>query len=230
MNVTTIKAASPKQIEWIEKMLVQKDLKASVAERIQNELNAGMSSKQASQWLDWLFSDKVKDKGAANTGPEAGFYQVDEVIYRVKISKSGNWYAEEAILPVGTKNRINWEYIGKNLKYSTATKLTAQEAGRFTSYCMYCGAKLDDPTSRYNGIGPDCASNRGIKREKPPVAEQQIGFEFNGQEDEEAQFQGDAPQELDDIYWSNEAAKHEAEQERKAMMAKFLHRQATERF
>lgn len=175
------KPASDSQVEWIAKMVQQKDLKASVVERIENELAEGMTSKQAAQWLDWLFSPERKDK-IREEGPEAGFYRIEDVIYRVKVSKAGNWYAEEAILPAATKSRINWEYIGKNLAFAGATKLTAQEAGRFTSYCMVCGQRLNDPTSRYNGIGPDCAANRGIKRTKPPVEDNQIGFEFNSEE------------------------------------------------
>lgn len=214
--------ATDDQIEWINKMLDEKVLKDSVIQRIQRELNMGMMKKQASQWLGWLFDRPSRPKGS---NPEEGFYRVGEKILQVKISKAGNWYAEEAIIPIGTKNRVAWDYIGRGFAYAEAKKLTAQEAGRFTSYCMYCGRHLSDPISRYNGIGPDCADQRGIKRAKPPVDE----FELSGQKD---LFQREDidPGSFDDIYWSNEAAKHEAIQERRAEEAKFAYKQLVERF
>lgn len=121
----------------------------------------------ASKLITTLFAAPRKD-GQDTTRrsftPEAGFYRKGEDIYRVVISKSGNWYAKLCKLPLpgSGRTRLDWEYIGKRVRLDDAEVLSEAEVGRFLKYCVRCGAELTVKESLERGMGPTCAQKTGV--------------------------------------------------------------------
>lgn len=114
--------------------------------------------------------DPVHFEGECITGatPVAalaeGVYEKDGLVYRVKLSKGGNLYAQRAIVIPGEK--LEWEYLGaKGLGLvAGAIAITAETAARIgylTSACIVCSRVLDLRTSIAAGYGAKCASNHG---------------------------------------------------------------------
>lgn len=99
-----------------------------------------------------------------NWEPEPGLYRRGEDIFKVTISRSGNWYAERCLLPVEGDGRrsLDWEYMGKRVNLKDAEVLTEAEAGRFLVHCVRCGAELTKDESKARGMGPVCADKAGL--------------------------------------------------------------------
>ena len=100
---------------------------------------------------------------SARFEPTEGFYRIDQSVYRVKISKSGNWYAQQCQLPLpgSGRTRLSWEYIGKRVRLDDGVVLTEAEVGQFLKYCVKCGAELTVKESIKRGMGPTCARKSG---------------------------------------------------------------------
>ena len=121
----------------------------------------GGRSGSASLLISSLFDmPRVDGQGTTKVDPDAGFYRVGDDIVQVRISKSGNWYAQLAVKVPGRKS-LKWDYIGKRIDMGTAQRMTEAEAGQFYGFCMMCGALLEDPDSIARGIGPVCAKRVG---------------------------------------------------------------------
>ena len=154
------KPPSEKQVALIERLCAERDL--NVIEFAQSngidptKLTGGRTG-TASQLIGKLFEIGRGLDGTTRKDPEAGIYLVaDEIIVRIVISKSGNWYAQQAMKRPG-RTTFTWDYLGKRVDMRGAKKLTDAEAGQFFGYCMRCNAELTDPESIARGIGPVCA-------------------------------------------------------------------------
>lgn len=121
-----------------------------------------------------------------NAASEPGFYLMDEVVYKVQMSKTGNLYA---------KRRISggWEYAG-GVRYvgltpdHAVTPEVAAQYGAETGVCIFCNAELDDREGlgRIVGVGPVCskkhlgltqrqlAERLGVDPDAKPVARWEV--------------------------------------------------------
>lgn len=155
---TQTKPASEKQISLIDKLAGERAFDLT---GIDLESLTGGRNGSASALISTLFGmPRADGQGTTKVDPEAGFYRVDTDIVQVRISKSGNWYAQLAVKVPGRKS-LKWDYIGKRIDMRTAERMTEVEAGRFYGFCMMCGALLEDPDSIERGIGPVCAKRVG---------------------------------------------------------------------
>lgn len=95
-----------------------------------------------------------------NPVTEIGMYEKDGVLYRVKLSGTGNLYAMRFI-PEGATKSDRYEYAKGVIRTLSATdRMTVErcaELGVAYSVCVICGADLSDPKSVQRGMGPTCA-------------------------------------------------------------------------
>lgn len=110
----------------------------------------------ASALITALFAAKPAREGTSRKDPEPGLYRVDGEIVRIKLARSGNWYAQQATKRPG-RTTFAWEYLGKRINMADAEPIADDEAGRFLGYCVRCCAELTDPDSIARGLGPVCA-------------------------------------------------------------------------
>lgn len=168
---TTNSTARPsdKQLNLLAKLAVERGTTVQeLADRKFNEgfdLNTltGGRDGSASALITFTFGiPRVGGNTVGNTkfDPEAGMYADGDDIFRVKISKSGNWYAQRAIKPMPGSGRksLDWEYLGKRVNLANARQLSEAEAGKYLGYCIRCNAELTDPESIERGMGPICAT------------------------------------------------------------------------
>lgn len=161
---TTVKPASEKQIDLIKTLCAEKgvdmfELGGKLLE--DNDFDTkhltGGRTGTASQMITHLFSmGRKATDGTTRVDPEPGLYRVDDEIVRIKVSKSGNWYAQRANKREG-RSTFEWEYLGKRINMATAETIADDEAGKFLGYCVRCCAELTDPDSIARGLGPVCA-------------------------------------------------------------------------
>ena len=156
------KPVSEKQVNLIKNLLDERDFDLIAWLDAQGlggmtELTGGREG-TASKLITALFQAARKD-GQDTTRksftPEAGFYRKGEDVFRVVISKEGNWYAKVA---EKRPNRatLQWGYVGKRVRLDDAQRLDDAEAGRFLGFCVRCNAELTDPESIARGLGPVC--------------------------------------------------------------------------
>jgi hypothetical protein len=151
---TQTKPASEKQLGLITKLAGERGFDLT---GIDTASLTGGRNGSASALITSLFGmPRVDGQGTTKVDPDPGFYRVGDDIVQVRISKSGNWYAQLAVKVPGRKS-LKWDYLGKRIDMATAVKMSEAEAGRFYGYCMMCGALLEDPDSIERGIGPVCA-------------------------------------------------------------------------
>lgn len=167
-TATATKPASDKQVNLIRTLCDERglDVDATVSARfgadISIDILTGGRDGQASDLITFLFASKPAREGTTKVDPEPGLYRVgtgfdkDDFIVRIKLSKSGNWYAQTAIKRPGRTTFV-WEYLGKRINMAGAIRYTDEEAGKFLGYCVRCNAELTDPVSIARGIGPVCA-------------------------------------------------------------------------
>lgn len=160
-NTTTkIPAATGKQLDLITKLMGEKFFDDSATQRFNDEFSNYQSSvKVASSFITFMFKLPKKETVANRFNPEPGMYRMDDALYRVKVSRTGNWYAEVAVKPEPESGRksLKWDYLGKRVNLSTAVALDDAEAGKFVGYCVRCNAELTVPESIERGMGPVCA-------------------------------------------------------------------------
>lgn len=163
MTAPTItgKPVSDRQRALISRLLDEKVIEDTVAEALHTMIADMQTTKQASAIIDMLFALPRKDatEGTSRVEPTDGLYRVGDDIVRIKVSKSGNWYAQRAMKPGPNSGRksLIWDYLGKRIDMHGAEALADEEAGKFLGYCVRCNAELTDPDSIARGIGPVCA-------------------------------------------------------------------------
>lgn len=163
MTTTTAKPASTKQIDLISNLLSEKLIDSDTQAFIDSKFSGyDRNSKTASGLIRFLFTMPRIGGGTSGTTrftPEAGLYRMDDALYRVKISRTGNWYAEVAVKPVPGSGRksLDWDYLGKRVNLADAVALSDAEAGKFVGYCVRCNAELTVLESIERGMGPVCA-------------------------------------------------------------------------
>jgi hypothetical protein len=161
-TTTTTKPASQKQLDLISNLMGEKMFDDAATQRFNDEFSDYENNvKVASKFIGFMFKLPRKDgKGTSRFNPEAGMYAMGGELYRVKISRTGNWYAELAVKPIPGSGRksISWDYIGKGINLSTAQPLSDAEAGKFVGYCVRCNAQLTVKESIERGMGPVCAN------------------------------------------------------------------------
>lgn len=164
MTTTTVKTAKPasqKQLDLITKLMGEKFFDDKATETM-NTFYADYqsSTKTASSFISFMFRLPRKENVVNRFDPAAGMYRMGDELYRVKISRNGQWYAEMAVKPIPGSGRksLSWEYLGKRINLSTAEILSDAEAGKFSGYCVRCNAELTVPESIERGMGPVCAN------------------------------------------------------------------------
>lgn len=160
--------ATHKQISFIESLAQSRRLEDKDEADLREALEAGMTKRDASQWITWLKAQPWKPKGETAPDPEEGVYIVDGTIYRVRIAKSsGRPYAMILIDPASK----DWQYVGRKpfRVLTDETKLTLEEAkahGLQFGWCLQCGANLSVELSVEAGIGPVCAKRLGVSQKE----------------------------------------------------------------
>lgn len=179
MATATIKAASDKQLYWINKVIADKAVKiedhfdGNLYERAFDVVTGSgkqITSQEAGQLLDVLFNLPYPKKADAVSEP--GMYRVGDTIYRVQWNATEtNLYAKKLVLVYvvslvkGVPNKFRGELVyeasAHRIEGLTAecrmTKEEAVAAGKGYAVCIVCGAELEDPKSVERGIGPVCA-------------------------------------------------------------------------
>ena len=156
----TIPAATTKQLDLISDLMGKKFFDADAQAKFDAEFTDYKSSvKTASSLISFMFKLPLKETVANRFNPEPGMYRMDDALYRVKVSRTGNWYAEVAVKPEPESGRksLKWDYLGKRVNLSTAEALSDAEAGKFVGYCVRCNAELTVLESIERGMGPVCA-------------------------------------------------------------------------
>jgi hypothetical protein len=154
-------AATEKQINFIFKLVSERD----VSGLDMPDPNM-MNKKQASVWIDQLLSEpKTVGSTTNKPDPDAGFYYVDEHVYKVQVAVhgSGRKYAKVLVPDPYGVDKGTWEYAGRKPFHllDETTKLTlekAKELGHLYGICCICGATLTNESSIEAGIGPVCAT------------------------------------------------------------------------
>lgn len=158
------KPLSPRQRELITRLCNERDINVGklIIERFGEgtalDALTGGRNGQASDLIGHLFSVGRGTNGTTpqRIEPAEGLYRVEDEVVRIKLSKSGNWYAQIAQKRPG-RTTIVWEYLGKRIDMRGAVPMTDAEAGQLLGYCVRCNAELTDPKSIARGLGPDCA-------------------------------------------------------------------------
>lgn len=155
--------ASEKQVAFITKLINEKDMSWCNDQAFIMAINTVITSNPetltksaASKAIDILLSLPSKAQAKAKTTVAAGFYSLNNDIYKVVVSpQTGNTYAK-----VFTSD--GWVYAqGAVKKLTAASPLTleqAKEYGKLYGTCIVCSRTLTDETSIAEGIGPICAS------------------------------------------------------------------------
>ena len=157
-TATAARPISDKQRDLI--MRLHDELGQPVA--IDLDTLTGGKDGSASRYISGLFAVKAQAGGGAKSGttkvdPKPGLYKVDDdMIVRIRMSKSGNWYAQQA-MKRPNRATITWDYLGKRINMSRAVPVDDAEAGKFLGYCVRCCAELTKPESIARGMGPVCA-------------------------------------------------------------------------
>lgn len=155
-----VKPASDKQMALIDNLIKDRVIDADAMPVVADEFGQyARDSKVASRFITFLFT-MPRSQDAKLFTPDPGMYRMGDDLYRVKISRGGNWYAERAVKPGpdSTRKSLDWDYLGKRINLSDADALTDAEAGRFVGYCVRCNAELSVPESIARGMGPVCAN------------------------------------------------------------------------
>lgn len=176
MTVTRVtNPATPKQCNFIKKLLSEKLVSEAAAERLTERIEHGTLDKYlASDSIAWLMTQprKPQDPSKLSVHPvtEPGLYEHDEKIYQVKRSKtSGNLYAKVLTMTIGEAMRltasgstVKAEYVyapGAFREIDASNRITGERADELSivfSNCIVCGRHLKAADSVKAGIGPVC--------------------------------------------------------------------------
>lgn len=149
-----MRMASEKQINFINKLLDQKQLDEIELDTVKIVMENGLTIQQASNGIKMLLN-KPNKQIAMKQEIEIGFYSQNDEIFKVKESRAGRKYAMRL-------TDDGFEYapgaIGKIQSENKMTLDEAKEYGKMTGNCMCCGRILTNENSIAEGIGPICAS------------------------------------------------------------------------
>ena len=160
MTTTTFRPSTARQQAFLDKLLGEKSVEVETLEAIALQRVEGMSTRQASGWIDYLLAQPRRAASATSaTVTEDGMYQTPEgVIFKVQIAKqgSGNLYAKR--LDTDTLSFVYAPGALRDLTPAMKMSLEAAQAfGRLYGVCCQCGRDLTDEDSIAAGIGPVCA-------------------------------------------------------------------------
>lgn len=161
----TFRPASDKQFAFLKKLLHDKAMENDQREAIVFDMEQGLSSKGASQWIDIMLrfpraTAPVLDLDVTPRAhvSEPGFYKTDEGdVFKVVTSQFGRLYAKQT-------TARGLVYVEGAMKLLFADqKMTGEEIaahGVANRYCVVCSTEFEDPTSKHIGIGPTCGVNQ----------------------------------------------------------------------
>ena len=149
------KPASEKQIELIKRLCAERDMEVPELDNL-----TGGRTGSASKLIESLFAIGRGLDGTTRKDPDEGLYRIeDDQIVRVRLSKSGAWYAQIA-QKRPNRTTLQWEYLGRRVDLRGAEKMSDAEAGKLLGFCVRCNAELTDPESIERGLGPVCAQKQ----------------------------------------------------------------------
>lgn len=154
--------ATPKQIEYLNSLIGQRELPEEDALKINKAIATGsIGRKGASTWIDYLLTLAKKPKTYID--PPLGMHKVGELITKVYQTRAGHAVAKKLI---ETDKGWEFSYAGKaGLRgLSESTVMDAAEAAKFGKtfgICVRCAAHLTDERSIFVGYGPICADHQG---------------------------------------------------------------------
>lgn len=165
MTMTATRPASQKQLDFITKLLNERDT-CGTPYAMHSSAPAGLTSRQASAAIDALLlqpkaqgSDRSNVTKVTDTNLE-GMHKLGDRIFKVQVAVhgSGRLYAKEL-----KQYGEDWSFEfapGMIHKLDASTKMTLEEAKAFGALygtCCVCGRTLTNETSIEEGIGPVCA-------------------------------------------------------------------------
>lgn len=178
----TEREASDRQKNWINDLLNERELTDEQRAEAEKRLEAGLTMKVASAWIDRLLTlpkkksefsqlnktlPKVPDGRYAIMVKERTAGEDVETLkfFKVKMPTEGRW-ANFTFLDAGrggAHGDLQWTPV-KNLEYKKSVlkeiakdpQAAGQKFGQEVGVCCRCGRSLTDETSRSLGIGPDC--------------------------------------------------------------------------
>ena len=179
MTVTRISnPASPKQVNFIKKLLDEKQVESEAAQRLRHLIDQGTLTGgrdgTASQAINWLLVQprRVVNPAtfAATPVTEPGIYEHDGKIYKVQYNKTKtNLYAKVLTMTIGEAKRltaagstVKAEYVyapGAFREIDASHRITgprAEELSIVFNNCIVCGRHLKAADSVKAGIGPVC--------------------------------------------------------------------------
>jgi hypothetical protein len=117
--------ASERQLALIELLAMERgiDLVATFADRFDLMHLTGGRAGTASAIITEMIGEG-RPKRAPRAVPDPGIYKTADEIFRVRISKHGNWYAQRLTLGA----RRPWEYLGHRVELDDAVLLNEEES------------------------------------------------------------------------------------------------------
>jgi hypothetical protein len=175
MTTTITRLASEKQLEFITRLLGERDT-CGTPYAMHATAPAHLTSRQASDAITVLLTLPKAGNGTPADEIAAGVYSnadsvgaADATFFRVYLGQnSGTMLAKEIMHhsdgPLAEDQYLVMEYRGAATRFVTEgfRRLSLEEVGRWgvtTNHCLCCGRRLDDPESVDRGIGPVCAKN-----------------------------------------------------------------------
>jgi hypothetical protein len=152
--------ASPAQTGFISTLMAERDYSTLQTANIDAAIERGLTKQEASTLISLLMGCPRVSTKSEKVAAEAGFYILNDTVYRVQPSKStGNLYAKALV--THEFGKATWEYAqGMVYRLANAEKLTVAQAshmGHAFGVCMVCGRTLTAQESVEAGIGPICA-------------------------------------------------------------------------
>ena len=149
-KVASASLATDRQVEMLQFLLSTRETPADFLPRPLKELPRAV----ASDLIDRLRSAPR----LAELVTRPGVYRVDGVLYHVSrsVSNPSNYYAERIDSETGRRT-FERGAIARIRDHHRVTLEEAQQFGRLTGVCCYCGRRLTDPQSIDAGVGPICA-------------------------------------------------------------------------
>jgi len=167
MTRAYIETATPKQIDYLQSLMRDRDVDALTVSRIDDAIAAHSLTKQ-------LASECIRDALQCAKRPLAqervnlamaelthGMYRKDGTIFKVQIAVhgSGRLYAKRLVL--NSDGGVHFEYAAGAVRMLTIQdRMSIEDAKAFGvlyGTCCVCGRTLTDEVSIANGIGPVCA-------------------------------------------------------------------------
>ena len=164
MNHTAF-AATPKQSQFILRLLAEKAVKPEAAERLARRIDdEDVTKREASTYIEWLMAQPRKQQEApvATAAPTVEvapleldkLYEFDGKVYRIFKSRStGSFYAK-------VSDDGQWVYAPGVVRQLTAdmriTLDRALELSKISSRCVRCHKRIEVEKSVRQGMGPVC--------------------------------------------------------------------------